>query len=315
MFTQNIRHQHTNNENMPEQKQQERDDTEEEKVLRQSLATLDVQKKSMELEADAIVSELTTPPAEGVEPMGVDTPLVDRDGYPRADIDVYRARVLRQRLNILKTDHKEITNKIDAMLRHLAMLKNPQLGKQQEEEKAARAAAKPKPKFDPITGKWVVMNWDGSVSGVPGGEKRNFHNLTKQVSQLTEDSLFASSRTSSAVDLPVVAPAPVPASPLEVPFARVNAVVKDSPAQDAGLQEEDLIFKFAHVNSENHNSLKAIAALVPDVAGRQGSISISVKRRKPDSAPDDWSTVELTLNPRPWSGRGLIGCHIVPYTS
>ena len=151
------------------------------------------------------------------------------------------------------------------------------------------------------------MNWDGIVAGVPGGEKRDCHNLSKQVSPLIEDSSVAASRNLSSRDLPVMVPAPVPASPLEVPFARVNAVAQHS--------EEDLIFKFAHLNAENHNSLRAIAALVPDVAGRHGSISISVKRRKRHSAPDDWEIAALSLKPRPWSGRGLIGCHIVPYTS
>jgi 26S proteasome non-ATPase regulatory subunit 9 len=116
-------------------------------------------------------------------------------------------------------------------------------------------------------------------------------------------------------DIPFVVPAPVPASPLEVPFARVNAVAKESPAQAAGLLEDDLIFKFDDINLENHNHLKAISALVPDVAGEGGCISISVKRRKPDSAPDDWETFVLSLTPKPWSGRGLIGCHLVPYTS
>ncbi|KAL3928835.1 MAG: hypothetical protein SGBAC_012475 [Bacillariaceae sp.] len=313
-------------------------DTDEEKALRESLATLDVQKKSMELEADAIVSELTTPPSEGVEPMGVDTPLVDKEGYPRGDIDVYRARTLRQRFHTLKTDHKAISQKLDAMLQHLTMLKNPLLKKRHNDEKAARTSKKPKPKFDPITGKWVVMNWDGSVAGVPGGEKRNFRNLSKQVSNLTEDdsSFGTSSLTSSMRELSAAAnpptahitatannaapmansaqaPPQAAEPPAEPAFARVNAVAEDSPAEAAGLLEEDLIFQFGPLNSENHNHLKAIAALVPDVAGKQGSISISVRRKKPHS--DDWKTVVLPLTPRPWSGRGLIGCHIVPYTS
>jgi len=300
---------------MPEQQQheQQQQNMDEVKALRQSLATLDVQKKSMELEADVIVSELTTPPSEGVEPMGVDTPLVDHEGYPRGDVDILRARTLRQRFQILKTDHKEISKKIEFKLQHLALLTNPPLKKQQDDEKAARGAVKPKPKFDPITGKWVVMNWDGSVAGVPGGDKRDFHNLSKQVSQSTEDSSSGFSRNPSLREMAAVALAPVPS--LEVPFARVNAVSSESPAEAAGLLEDDLIVQFAHVNAENYNDLRDIAALVPDVASRQGSISIQVKRRKPQSTSDDWESVTLSLTPRPWSGRGLIGCHIVPYTN
>ena len=98
-----------------------RDDPE--MTLRKSLAALDVQRKSMEHEADAIFLELTTPPSEGVDAMGVDTPLVDAEGYPRGDIDIYRARTLRQRFSVLKTDHKEITKKIETMLTQLSAMK------------------------------------------------------------------------------------------------------------------------------------------------------------------------------------------------
>lgn len=94
-----------------------------EQTLRKTLASLDVQRKAMELEADAIFLELTTPPAEGVEPMGINTPLVDREGYPRGDIDVHRARTQRGRFAVLKTDHKEIQGKIEGLLLQLARLK------------------------------------------------------------------------------------------------------------------------------------------------------------------------------------------------
>jgi 26S proteasome non-ATPase regulatory subunit 9 len=63
----------------------------------------------MENEADAIYLELTSPPSNDIEPMGIDTPLVDPEGYPRADIDVYRARTLRNRFHVLQTDHKVST--------------------------------------------------------------------------------------------------------------------------------------------------------------------------------------------------------------
>ncbi len=95
----------------------------EETMLRKTLASLDVQRKSMEHEADAIFLELTTPPSDGVDPMGLDTPLVDNEGYPRGDIDVYRARTQRNRFRVLKTDHKEIEEKISGLLLQLARLK------------------------------------------------------------------------------------------------------------------------------------------------------------------------------------------------
>jgi hypothetical protein len=91
-------------------------------VIRKSLAKLDVQRKSLEHEADAIYLELTTPPEEGIEPMGIDTPLVDKDGYPRGDIDIYRSKTLRNRFRIIQTDHKRMVQQIDAMLIQLASI-------------------------------------------------------------------------------------------------------------------------------------------------------------------------------------------------
>jgi 26S proteasome non-ATPase regulatory subunit 9 len=96
---------------------------EDETSLRKQLTTLDVEKKTIESEADAILHELTNPPSEGIEPMGLDTPLVDGDGYPRGDIDVYRARSQRNRFRILQTDHKEIKVKIEDLLDELAKKK------------------------------------------------------------------------------------------------------------------------------------------------------------------------------------------------
>merc|ERR1712194_965544 len=116
---------------------------------------------------------------EGVEPMGLDTPLVDREGYPRADIDVYRARAQRNRFRVLKTDHKEIEGKIEGFLFQLTSFKDPSRKKAESEEKARRLAPKPQPKYDAATGKWVVKNWDGSVSGVAGGDRLRFETLSQ----------------------------------------------------------------------------------------------------------------------------------------
>jgi 26S proteasome non-ATPase regulatory subunit 9 len=89
---------------------------------RKQLASLDVQRKALENEAQVIVSELEAPGENGGEPMGIDTPLTDRDGYPRADIDIYRTRTLRGRLAVIRTDHKALMAKIEEGLHKLNAL-------------------------------------------------------------------------------------------------------------------------------------------------------------------------------------------------
>jgi 26S proteasome non-ATPase regulatory subunit 9 len=258
---------------------------------KQSLKTLNAQRRSLEQEADALVSELNDG-SQG-EPMGLDTPLVDAEGYPRADIDVYRARTLRKRLGEIRTDHNGLMKNIEQTLQQVASLLNPDKTTKEKEELMARSKPKPKPKYDPVTGKWVVMNWDGSVAGAPGGEKRTFRNLSSETPETRGDD--------AAV---VTSTAPLPTRP----FARVNSVAPQSPAHQAGLLENDLILAFGEINlNANDSPLPAVGELVPRAAGNKSNIDILVRRGSD-------ATATLHLKPRPWNGRGLIGCHIVPYT-
>ncbi|CAB9518720.1 ATPase regulatory subunit 9 [Seminavis robusta] len=268
------------------------------KTLRDSLGRLDVQRKSLEMEAEAIVSELTAKPENGGEPMGIDTPLVDREGYPRGDIDVYRARDLRNRLAIIRTDNKSLMKQIEGLLVQLAAVKNP--GKKEEEtkEEASRAAPKPKPKYDPKTGKWVVKNWDGTVAGVEDGEKRTFDNLQGN----TDDILTNAASTGQTPSLAATRP----------PFAKIDQVAPLSPAAEAGLKEGDLVVEFGSIHHDNHENLRALMPVVAVAADAQRAISISLLRRPTFADPQTMLRVELT--PKPWPGRGLIGCHIVPYS-
>jgi hypothetical protein len=90
---------------------------------RKSIGSLDMRRKALESESQVLYLELTTPPEENIPPMGIDSPLVDADGYPRGDIDIYRARTLRQRFQIIQTDHKELMKQTEHLLIKLAALK------------------------------------------------------------------------------------------------------------------------------------------------------------------------------------------------
>jgi len=308
-------------------------------IKRKQLLSLDAQKKALETEAEAIVSELTAVPPGGGQPIGIDTPLVDNEGFPRADIDVYRARSLRKRFHEIQTDHKELSKMIDGSLLEISALMNEQQSTTQnlrtatntnnnnandDAEIQARLAPKPKPKFDAKTGKWVVKNWDGSVSGVENGEMRSFDDLNAPspadtVALTSGDG----SNQSDGVDISggrgsvsggtqqrlQQQPQPTVEEPT-TPFALIDEVSPNSPAHEAGILVGDLLLRFGTITGENHREFRAIAELVPQAAGEKRSIPIAVLRK--ENSSDTTVVKVVSLKPRAWAGRGLLGCHIKP---
>ena len=60
--------------------------------------------------------------------------------------------------------------------------------------------------------------------------------------------------------------------------------------------------EFGSVNYQNYKSLKDIGSLVEH--SRYKPVIVKVKR--------DPDTLSLTLIPRTWSGKGLLGCKVIP---
>jgi len=76
-------------------------------------------KDEIEAELLAIASELTSPGPNGQAPVGFKGNLVDREGYPRNDVDIMRITKLRNRHAILNTDLSEIMKEIEQGLYQL----------------------------------------------------------------------------------------------------------------------------------------------------------------------------------------------------
>ncbi|CAH8523095.1 unnamed protein product [Schistosoma mattheei] len=51
--------------------------------------------------------------------VGMDTPLVDDEGYPRSDIDVALIRITRNNIHCLNTDHKQIMLELESVLHEI----------------------------------------------------------------------------------------------------------------------------------------------------------------------------------------------------
>ncbi|ORY73877.1 hypothetical protein BCR35DRAFT_307006 [Leucosporidium creatinivorum] len=95
----------------------------------------------------------------------------------------------------------------------------------------------------------------------------------------------------------------------ETPFARIDGVFPGSPADTAGIKREDLLLSVAHLNSTNHDSLRAVGQLV----GASEGVVLPLGILRSAGEGQEKQRLTLRLTPRTgWGGRGLLGCHIVP---
>ena len=84
--------------------------------LKDKLSALIAQRDALEIEADAITSELSSPGPNGQPPAGVKGSLVDSEDFPRGDIDIYNVVNKRQRLSAINVDHKIVMKQIEETL-------------------------------------------------------------------------------------------------------------------------------------------------------------------------------------------------------
>lgn len=100
-----------------------------------------------------------------------------------------------------------------------------------------------------------------------------------------------------------------PESQSLLPFAKVDGVAPGSPAAAAGLLRDDLILSFGSLTKASFpsNTLQPLAIFVAS----QENMEVPVKVLRSGD-----EIITLTFVPRAgWGGRGLLGCHIVPYST
>jgi 26S proteasome non-ATPase regulatory subunit 9 len=204
-----------------------------------ALKALIKQKDEMEREI-AEISEALSADNLG----GVSTPLVDAEGFPRADVDVHTTRTLRQRLVVLNTDHKALMVRIEHGLHALHAASAP----------GTTSAAPPKPSL----------------------------NVSAPVASVARPAV-ASSAMSASVVPPPSAPAPTPMDttpdihdPTLRPFAEIDEVAPEGPAAAAGLLVGDLLLRFGNLDAGNHDQLRALARVTQRSVG--DAITVVVQR-------------------------------------
>jgi len=90
------------------------------------------------------------------------------------------------------------------------------------------------------------------------------------------------------------------------PFLHVDLITEGSPAEKAGLEVNDMITRFGSITLDNFSGLKVIGELVNNSKGTE--INVTVQRKLDNKLVNK----SLKLTPNVWSGRGFLGCNIVP---
>ena len=158
---------------------------------------------------------------------GVSGPLVDAEGFPRADVDVHATRTLRNRLAILNTDHQRLMQQVEqALFAHHAALREgaPPLERQPSPmppppNSSLPRAPLPAPAATPVAPSAGPPTTPHDSNALPNGH----------------------------VTL--------------LPFAEIDEVAEGGPAAAAGIQRGDKLLRFGGLHAGNHDQLRALARL------------------------------------------------------
>ncbi|KAE8885815.1 hypothetical protein PF005_g10434 [Phytophthora fragariae] len=95
-----------------------------------------------------------------------------------------------------------------------------------------------------------------------------------------------------------------------VPFAQVLSVAKNSPAMEATLESGDLLVEFGGIVSSTPKCLISMAECVQTNVNK----SIHVVLLRPAQAQEThFQELRVSLCPRKWKGKGLLGCQLSPF--
>ncbi|GAB4816577.1 hypothetical protein N2152v2_003623 [Parachlorella kessleri] len=161
--------------------------------------------------------------------VGLKGSLVDKEGYPRADIDIPAIRADRHAVIALSNDHKTLSSKLEQLLHQLhAQSRNPGNAQQTSSTAAPIAAA----------------------NGAP----------------VTRDHPSAAATGQEAQQAVVGADSQPPQLR---PFAVVDEVSPASPASRAGIQLGDQLARFGDVTAEAPGTLQQVAAVLQAHEGHE----------------------------------------------
>jgi len=213
------------------------------------------------------------------ETEGFQKGLVDKEGFPRADLDfgkLTQYRTLKKKLNELQTDYSKLMSEVENELfsLHKSFADSGQAQKDIEEYEA----------------------------------KLDKERIEKKQKEIDEMNILLKEKAAQKAVI----------KSIPVPFSEVTMVVNSSPADKDGLKTNDLITNFGVLNSSNFSEINQIVEVVRNNINLDIPVRLlrEVHENQPTSEEFEdhtykgkvYRVVTATLKPRKWEGEGVLGC-------
>eukprot|EP00921_Rhytidocystis_pertsovi_P007725 GHVQ01012796.1.p1 GENE.GHVQ01012796.1~~GHVQ01012796.1.p1 ORF type:complete len:326 (-),score=75.40 GHVQ01012796.1:461-1438(-) len=261
------------------------------------LAELGKERERIENKVEALSLYLQQPNYPGVK-----GGLIDKEGFPRADIDVIGVRTARHELACLNTDYALIMKDIEENLHVLHQEEKTRRDLSQQEEGGELSSNSSVPSTD-----------NAQTSDVAGMRTAEARVCVSHLTNGREEDY-----------------------PLEV-FGLVDEVTADSPAWEAGLRVGDQVRKFGRLAVHRikttvadaaacqhgtadlpSNKEEAFSRLKNEVLFHENRrVELEVLRQTASTtngSGEESEVLTLEVLPRRWpgGGQGILGCHLIP---
>ncbi|KAA8494308.1 26S proteasome non-ATPase regulatory subunit 9 [Porphyridium purpureum] len=261
---------------------------------------LHARREEIEAEIKSIVDALCAPGMAGLT-----APLVDAEGFPRADVDVMQSRRLRHTLACLRTDVAQVTSQMEVAILAAFQEMNSEARVRGEHQGPAGAAS------DDLSDMTSSPNSVVSSGATPNAQTLHEHPHAREARRTVQPGVRTSELNGSIPGSESDSDSDISVIP-KTPFAKVNQVTALSPAHTAGLKPQDLVLSFGPIRAEHGGAVQDAFRRLPAVVRENVGAALTVEVQRSESTESALQHVSLVLVPQVWSGPGLLGCHLSP---
>ncbi|CAD8051820.1 unnamed protein product [Paramecium sonneborni] len=250
-------------------------------MQKQKLFILQKQRKELEEHIEQLNQQLQV-----YYDKGYNKSLIDDEGFPRQDLDfgeLSTYKNLRREFNEKNNDYKDLMKLLEQTIvgYHQELQNDPNLNNEIEE----------------YTQKWREQ------------QQKQQQQLQQQQQQQQQQKQQSNNQLNNNNN----EYCKQNENDLIKPFAYLEDVIKESPADKAGFKINDFLIRFGIIDHSNHNRLQNLYDYIKNQQNKQINVKIvrllvpSINIKNIDFSTESYIIMDMTITPQAWNGKGLLG--------